>query len=190
VLVVRVHPELRYDDINAFERTCPQRHRIVKFFLHVSKEEQKKRFLERLDEPEKNWKFSAADARERQHWDAYMDAYEDMIRTPRPPTRPGTWCRRTTSGSRGSWWNGRSLPIASRAIWANVPSSRSDLFPSAITGRTARKGGASAGSGRTRGQTRDLSRSSRRSLAASSPSSAVTSRTSRMPSALWARFTR
>jgi polyphosphate kinase 2 (PPK2 family) len=53
---------------------------IRKFFLNVSKEEQKKRFLERLDNPDKNWKFSVADAREREHWDDYMDAYEDMIR--------------------------------------------------------------------------------------------------------------
>ena len=50
-----------------------------KFFLHVSKKEQKKRFLERLDMPDKNWKFSATDAKERQYWDAYMAAYEDLI---------------------------------------------------------------------------------------------------------------
>jgi polyphosphate kinase 2 (PPK2 family) len=53
---------------------------VVKFFLHVSKEEQRKRFLDRLDEPAKNWKFSPGDVVERQHWDEYMDAYEDMIR--------------------------------------------------------------------------------------------------------------
>ena len=53
---------------------------IRKFFLHVSRDEQKKRFLERIEQPEKNWKFSAADVRERGHWDAYMDAYEKMIR--------------------------------------------------------------------------------------------------------------
>ena len=51
-----------------------------KFFLHISKEEQKKRFFERIDNPEKNWKFSSADAKERVHWDDYMKAYEDMIR--------------------------------------------------------------------------------------------------------------
>ncbi len=53
---------------------------IRKFFLHVSKDEQRKRFLERIDNPEKNWKFSSADAKERSHWDEYMKAYEDMIR--------------------------------------------------------------------------------------------------------------
>ena len=99
VLVVRVHeallarqklpPQLvtkgiwkeRYEDICAFERYLARNGTlIVKFFLHVSKGEQKKRFLERLDDPDKNWKFSAADAMEREHWRDYMGAYEDMIR--------------------------------------------------------------------------------------------------------------
>jgi PPK2 family polyphosphate:nucleotide phosphotransferase len=99
VLVVRVHRELlecqklppalvsrdiwsqRYEDINAVERYLSRNGtRILKFFLHVSRKEQKKRFLSRLDEPEKNWKFSAADVDERQHWDAYMEAYEEAIR--------------------------------------------------------------------------------------------------------------
>jgi polyphosphate kinase 2 (PPK2 family) len=53
---------------------------VVKFFLHVSKDEQKKRFLERIEQPEKNWKFAAADVKERAHWDEYMTAYEDAIR--------------------------------------------------------------------------------------------------------------
>jgi polyphosphate kinase 2 (PPK2 family) len=53
---------------------------VRKFFLHVSKAEQRRRFLERLNEPKKHWKFSAADVKERGHWDEYMDAYEDMIR--------------------------------------------------------------------------------------------------------------
>ena len=99
VLVVRVHPELlgkermpsrlvtrhiwkeRFEDINALERYL-SRNGIVtlKFFLHVSKKEQKSRFLDRLDHPDKNWKFSSADVNERAHWNAYMDAYEDMIR--------------------------------------------------------------------------------------------------------------
>ena len=61
---------------------------IRKFFLHVSRKEQKKRFMERLDEPEKNWKFSAADVRERAHWDEYMEAYEDMIRATATPHAP------------------------------------------------------------------------------------------------------
>ena len=99
VLVVRVHPELlanerlpeacmgrhlwkeRYEDISAWERYAVRNGvAIRKFFLNVSREEQKRRFLSRLDEPEKNWKFSAADARERESWDQYMHAYEEMIR--------------------------------------------------------------------------------------------------------------
>ena len=99
VLVVRVHPELlateklpdqlvtkkiwqeRFEDINAFERYLTRNGVAVrKFFLHVSKKEQKRRFLERLDTAEKNWKFSAADVKEREYWDDYQAAYEDMIR--------------------------------------------------------------------------------------------------------------
>jgi PPK2 family polyphosphate:nucleotide phosphotransferase len=98
-LAVRVHPEFlagqklpkecvtkdiwkeRFQDIRAFERYL---HRngtaVVKFFLHLSKEEQQKRFLERLDDSEKNWKFSVNDARERGFWDDYMEAYEETIR--------------------------------------------------------------------------------------------------------------
>ena len=98
-LVVRVHPELlerqslpprlkhkeiwpqRFEDIRHYERYLARNGIVpVKFFLHVSKREQKKRFLERLENPEKHWKFSAADIRERAHWDAYMEAYEDTIR--------------------------------------------------------------------------------------------------------------
>jgi PPK2 family polyphosphate:nucleotide phosphotransferase len=98
VLIVRVHeailngqrmphrlvtPDIwkqRYQDINDMERHLARNGTIVrKFFLNVSREEQKRRFLARLDEPEKNWKFSVADAKERQHWDRYMDAYEDAI---------------------------------------------------------------------------------------------------------------
>lgn len=98
-LVVRVHPELlarqklpealvgkhlwrqRFEDINACERYLTRNGVVIrKFFLHVSREEQKRRFLSRLEEPEKNWKFSGADAAERQHWDAYMHAYEETIR--------------------------------------------------------------------------------------------------------------
>jgi PPK2 family polyphosphate:nucleotide phosphotransferase len=70
----------RYQDINALERYLSRNGTVVrKFFLHVSKEEQRKRFLARLDEPEKNWKFSVADVKERAHWDRYMDAYEQAI---------------------------------------------------------------------------------------------------------------
>ncbi len=99
MLVVRVHAPLlrderippalvtkkiwrqRFDDINAFEQHLNRNGTIVrKIFLHVSKEEQKRRFLSRLDEPKKNWKFSEADVREREYWGDYMRAYEDMIR--------------------------------------------------------------------------------------------------------------
>jgi len=98
-LVVRVHPEFlqkqklppevigkdiwdkRFRDIRDCERYLTQNGIVIrKFFLHVSKQEQKRRFLERLENPEKNWKFSAADARERGFWNDYMKAYEDMIR--------------------------------------------------------------------------------------------------------------
>ncbi len=98
-LVVRVHPEFlagqklpeqcvtkhiwdeRFQDIRAFERYLTRNGTIVrKFFLHVSKAEQKKRFLERLDEPEKHWKFSVNDVKERTFWDDYMTAYEETIR--------------------------------------------------------------------------------------------------------------
>ncbi len=100
VLVVKVHPELlgrqptrgkgklgmkfwekRYQDINAFERHLVRNGTVIlKFFLNVSKDEQKRRFLERLDRPEKNWKFSAADLAERSYWDDYQDAYESALR--------------------------------------------------------------------------------------------------------------
>jgi PPK2 family polyphosphate:nucleotide phosphotransferase len=98
VLIVKVHPELlgrqsprskdrkkfwkhRYEDINAFERHLVRNGTIVlKFFLNISKKEQKNRFLERLDEPKKNWKFSAGDVTERAFWDDYMSAYEEAIR--------------------------------------------------------------------------------------------------------------
>jgi PPK2 family polyphosphate:nucleotide phosphotransferase len=97
VLIVRVHPEVlkgekvppsltknlwreRFEDIRSFERHLARDGTLIrKFFLNISKKEQKRRFLARLDHPEKNWKFSAADIHERQYWDDYMKAYEDMI---------------------------------------------------------------------------------------------------------------
>lgn len=107
VLVVRVHPQIlgrqklppglvtksiwkeRWEDIAAFEKyLCRNGVAVVKFFLHVSRKEQRKRFLERLERPEKNWKFSLADAEERKHWDAYMTAYEDAIRATAAPWAP------------------------------------------------------------------------------------------------------
>jgi PPK2 family polyphosphate:nucleotide phosphotransferase len=107
-LVVRVHPELlakqklpsrlvtkriwdeRHQDIRAFERYLTrQGYVVVKFFLNVSRKEQKGRFLERLERPEKNWKFSLADAQERKHWKDYMEAYQDVIRA--TATRYAPW---------------------------------------------------------------------------------------------------
>lgn len=98
VLVVRVHPELiaaqripdaepgpklwkeRFEAINNFEHYLARNGtKIVKFFLHVSKEEQRQRFLERIERPEKYWKFSAGDIHEREHWGEYMDAYEQLL---------------------------------------------------------------------------------------------------------------
>jgi len=99
VLVVRVHEEFlksqklpkelitdeiwneRFQDIRNFEKYLNRNGVIVcKFFLHVSADEQKKRFLERINNPDKNWKFSASDAKERKYWDQYMKAYEEMIK--------------------------------------------------------------------------------------------------------------
>jgi PPK2 family polyphosphate:nucleotide phosphotransferase len=107
VLVVRVHPEIlgaqrlpeavmskriwdeRFEDIVCFERHLARNGVVVlKFFLHVSKQEQKRRFLERLDTPAKNWKFSTADVRERERWRDYMRAYEEMIRHTATPEAP------------------------------------------------------------------------------------------------------
>jgi PPK2 family polyphosphate:nucleotide phosphotransferase len=79
----------RFDDINAFERYASRNGiAIRKFFLHVSKDEQRKRFLKRIEEPSKNWKFSMGDVRERAHWDDYMKAYEDTIRHTSTPYAP------------------------------------------------------------------------------------------------------
>ncbi|MBI5155487.1 polyphosphate kinase 2 family protein [Candidatus Poribacteria bacterium] len=107
VLIVRVHPEFldrqklparesgkrfwerRFESIRGFERHLHGNGTIVrKFFLHVSRKEQKRRFLERIEQPEKNWKFSPADVAERAHWDRYMRAYEDMIRKTATPASP------------------------------------------------------------------------------------------------------
>src|SRR6266513_33949 len=99
VLAVRVHPEFlakqrippqlvgkeiwseRFEDIRNFEQYLARNGVVVrKFFLHVSKKEQRRRFLERIDDPMKNWKFSSSDTAERDFWDKYMEAYEEMIR--------------------------------------------------------------------------------------------------------------
>jgi len=108
VLVVRVHPEImksqrtpaslvgkriwdeRFEDIRCFERHMARSGTVIrKFFLNVSKKEQKKRFLERLEQPQKNWKFSPGDVTERQCWEDYQDAYEEMIRN--TATEDASW---------------------------------------------------------------------------------------------------
>jgi PPK2 family polyphosphate:nucleotide phosphotransferase len=107
VLVVRVHPEIlkssqlpqeafkgiwktRFEQINNFERYLVQNGvHVLKFYLNVSKEEQRRRFLARIDRPEKNWKFSLNDAKERGHWDDYMKAYEDVFN--RTSTKWAPW---------------------------------------------------------------------------------------------------
>jgi len=107
VLIVRVHPRLldaqrlpatvvskhiwreRFEDINAFERhLCRSGVLVRKFFLHISKKKQKERFLERIETPSKNWKFSARDVLERACWRDYMAAYEDMIQHTATPDSP------------------------------------------------------------------------------------------------------
>lgn len=107
-LVVRVHPELlekqkippelitkdiwkdRFRDIRAFERYLGSNGVLIrKFFLHVSKKEQKNRFMARIENPDKNWKFSSSDAQEREYWDDYMEAYEDTIR--QTATKDAPW---------------------------------------------------------------------------------------------------
>jgi PPK2 family polyphosphate:nucleotide phosphotransferase len=108
LLVVRVHPEYlekqklppelitkkiwkeRFEDIRNFEQYLSRNGVMIrKFFLHVSKKEQKRRFLDRIDNPDKNWKFSPNDASERDYWDDYMEAYEDMIRN--TATKEAPW---------------------------------------------------------------------------------------------------
>ena len=108
VLIVKVHPELiagqripsadprdkrfwqhRYDDINAFEQHLARNGTaIVKFFLNVSQEEQHQRFLERINDPKKHWKFSAGDLEESEHWNEYMDAYEQCLEATSTPWAP------------------------------------------------------------------------------------------------------
>ena len=136
VLVVRVHQELlkaqkmppklvgkgiwdeRLADIARFEDYLTRQGVVIlKFYLNLSRKEQKKRFMERLDKPDKNWKFSASDVRERRYWDDYMRAYEEAIRRPRRKTRPGLSCPPTTSGSPGS-----SSPRPSSRRWRSSTS--------------------------------------------------------------------
>jgi PPK2 family polyphosphate:nucleotide phosphotransferase len=130
VLVVRVHPQLlkneklpeelitkhiwedRYEDINVFEKFLTRNGLVVrKFFLHISKEEQKKRFLERLEDSKKNWKFSMDDIKEREFWDDYQEAYEEMVKN--TATKRAPWYVIPADNK----WYGR-LVIASAIIEA------------------------------------------------------------------------
>jgi PPK2 family polyphosphate:nucleotide phosphotransferase len=139
VLVVRVHKELlesqklppttvtkriwdeRLADIAHFEEYLTRQGVIIlKFFLNLSRKEQKKRFMERLDRPEKNWKFFASDVRERKYWDDYMQAFEEAIRV--AAARPGSWCLRTTSGSLG-WSSLQRSSKRLRISTSNIPKS-------------------------------------------------------------------
>jgi PPK2 family polyphosphate:nucleotide phosphotransferase len=107
VLVVRVHPEIlasqrlpkngkgakiwqhRYDDINRFEQHLARNGTVIlKFFLNVSRKEQRRRFLDRLNDPDKQWKFSPADLKERGYWDQYQDAVDDVLRHTSTPWAP------------------------------------------------------------------------------------------------------
>ena len=117
VLVVRVHElvpksvwEKRYDQINAFEKLLVQEGTtILKFCLHISKEEQAERFLARLNRPTKHWKFNPGDLEEREYWDDYMNAYEDMV------NRTSTdWAPWTVVPSDQKWY--RNLIIAEAIV--------------------------------------------------------------------------
>src|SRR5690606_30187103 len=122
-LVVRVHPTIldgqhlpkvcltehiwdeRFEDIRHFEKHMDRNGtRVLKFFLHISLDEQKKRFMERLDNPEKNWKFESADLEERKFWDEYMHAYEETIKN--------------TASDAGPWYviPGNDKPYARLAV--------------------------------------------------------------------------
>jgi PPK2 family polyphosphate:nucleotide phosphotransferase len=120
VLIVRVHPELlrtegvpggseggkmwktRFQSIRHLEEHLYRNGtRIVKFFLHLSKEEQRRRFLERIDAPSKNWKFSLGDIEERQYWKQYANAYEDCLQATSTKHSPGSLFRRMTSAMPG-----------------------------------------------------------------------------------------
>jgi hypothetical protein len=134
VLVVRVHKlvpkkvwKARYDQTNHFEEILSENGTtIVKFMLHISKDEQKRRLQARLDRPDKWWKFNPNDLTERARWGVYQKAYEDAIIIARPNVRPGMLCRRTTNGRATSPWPRLSCAPSKR--WTRViPSFRSIL---------------------------------------------------------------
>jgi PPK2 family polyphosphate:nucleotide phosphotransferase len=169
VLVVRVHEALlanqklppklvtgkiwkhRYEDIRAIERYLARNGTLIlKFFLNVSKGEQKKRFLGRLDDPDKNWKFSMADARERTYWDQYMTAYEDMIRNTAAREAPwyvvpadNKWFTRVVVAAaiiEALWSLDLQYPRVDAAKKKELAAARAELI-GARAGRAPRRGG-------------------------------------------------
>lgn len=119
VLVVRVHRIVpdevwrkRYEQINAFERLLAEEGTLIlKFFLHIDKEEQKERLLDRLNQPDKHWKFNPGDIQERARWDDYMQAYEDVLNRTTTP-----WAPWTVVPSNKKWF--RNLVIAEAMVTA------------------------------------------------------------------------
>ncbi len=123
VLVVKVHPEFlsaqripeadinkdfwahRYEDINNFEKHLTRNGtKIVKFFLNISKEEQRERFLDRIDDPDKHWKISPSDIKEREHWDEYMDAFEKCIEATSTDWAPWYVIPSNHKWASRAWW--------------------------------------------------------------------------------------
>lgn len=139
----------RYRQIRQFEEYLYENgYRVVKVFLNVSKEEQGKRFLERIEKPEKNWKFASSDLETRARFDDYIDLYEEVIRRPPATIPPGMFCLPTRSGTPAtcsvrSWWmccraaipGFRNCPRRSAPTWKRPGNScsgnrRTDFFPS------------------------------------------------------------
>ena len=170
VLVVRVHRQIlegqkvprrlvgkriwdeRCEDIAAFERYIARNgYAVAKFFLNVSKDEQKKRFLERLDDPDKNWKFELGDVREREHWNDYMEAYEDAIRNTAAEHAPwfvvpadSKWFTRVVVAGaiiEGLASLGLRFPKVDAAKKAELEAARAELTKRDRAARAPRRGG-------------------------------------------------
>jgi len=169
VLVVRVHPNLlsaqklppdvvtkkiwkqRFEDIRNFERYLARNGTLVlKFFLNVSKNEQRKRFLDRLEDPDKNWKFELGDVRERAHWDRYMAAYEDAIRHTAREHAPwyvvpadSKWFTRAVVAAaiiEGLWSLDLAYPAVDEASREVLAAARKALKEEGRSGRASRRG--------------------------------------------------
>ena len=178
VLVVRVHEAIlrkqkvpaklvtkriwdeRFEDIVANEKYLSRNGiAVVKFFLHLSRDEQKKRFLERLEKPEKNWKFSMADAAEREHWDEYQAAYEEMIRRTSTPEAPwyvvpadNKWFSRLVVAAAAIYKLeslGLAYPVVDEAKRKELAAAREALDPGGVARAAAAKKEADGKSGKT-----------------------------------------